>query len=124
MYNAKVIEYFTNPRNVGSLPEANGIGMAGNSDDGDQIWIYLQIDKEKIVDAGFRTFGCAAAIATSSMATELALGKSLQEALCISNADIAAALGGLPARKLECSNFAANALHAAIENFQKTLLPS
>jgi len=123
MYNAKVIEYFTHPRNVGSLPEANGIGMAGNSDDGDQIWIYVQIDKEKIIDVGFRTFGCAAAIATSSMATELALGKSPQEALRISNADIAAALGGLPACKLDCSNFAANALHAAIENFQKSSTP-
>lgn len=123
MYNTKVIDYFTNPRNVGSLPDANGVGMAGNPDDGDQIRIYLRVEEGKIVAASFRTFGCAAAIATSSIVTELVMGKTLAEALLISNAEVAAALGGLPAVKLECSNFAADALHAAIENFQQSSPP-
>jgi nitrogen fixation NifU-like protein len=123
MYNAKVIDYFTNPRNVGRLPDANGIGMAGNPEDGDQIWIYVQIQGGKIIAAGFRALGCAAAIATASILTELVMGKTLPEALLITNADIATALGGLPAPKLKCSNFAADALHAAIENFQQSTQP-
>lgn len=117
MYNDIVLDHFTNPRNTGSIPEANGIGRSGNPSDGDSFTIYIKVNDGIIKDIKFKTFGCGAAIAASSMLTLLASGKSLEAAMNISNADVAEALGGLPPRKLLCSNFAADALHAAIEDY-------
>ena len=119
MYNQKVVDYFMNPRNAGKLDDANAIGEAGNPTCGDVMKIYLKIDPgtEVIEDIRFETFGCAAAIATSSMVTELAKGKTIAEALKINNKDVAEALGGLPPVKLHCSLLAQEGIQAAVADY-------
>mgnify|MGYP000942996351 CR=1 FL=1 len=117
MYSEKVMDHFTNPRNVGEIPDADGIGEVGNAKCGDIMRIYLKVDNDVITDIKFKTFGCGAAIATSSMVTEMVKGKSLSEALTITNKAVAEALGGLPPVKMHCSNLAADALHAAIQDY-------
>lgn len=117
MYSEKVMDHFTNPRNVGEIPDADGVGQVGNPTCGDIMRIYIKVKDDVIEDIKFKTFGCGAAIATSSMVTEMAKGKTLAEALKISNKAVAEALDGLPPQKMHCSNLAADALHAAIENY-------
>ncbi len=117
MYSENVIDHFTNPRNVGEIEKADGIGTAGNPADGDVVTIYVKIESNIIKDIKFKAFGCAAAIATGSMTTELAKGKTIEEGLKISREDVARELGGLPAKKNECSNLGAAALHAAINDY-------
>jgi nitrogen fixation NifU-like protein len=117
MYTDKVMDHFTNPRNVGEIVEANGVGEVGNAKCGDIMRIYLQVEENIIKDVKFKTFGCGAAIATSSMVTEMVKGKTLEEALKISNQAVAEALGGLPPAKMHCSNLAADALHEAIKDY-------
>lgn len=117
MYNDKVMEHFASPHNVGEIPDADGIGEVGNPTCGDIMRMYLKIVDNRIVDIKFKTFGCGAAIATSSMVTDLVRGMTLEEALQVSNRSVADALGGLPANKLHCSNLAADAVHAAIEDY-------
>lgn len=119
MYSEKVMEHFKNPRNVGELEKADGVGEVGNIKCGDIMRIYLQVEEGIIQDIKFRTFGCGAAIATSSAVTEMAKGKTLDEALKLTNAMVAEELGGLPPLKMHCSNLAADALKAAIEDYQK-----
>lgn len=120
MYSQKVIEHFTNPRNVGELENPDGLGKVGNPTCGDLMWLYLDINEDDVIqDIKFKTFGCAAAIATSSMVTEMAIGKSIQEAYTLTRKDVAQGLDGLPPVKLHCSNLAADALHAAIEDYMK-----
>lgn len=118
MYSEKVMEHFTNPRNVGEIPDADGIGKVGNPVCGDLMWIYIKVKDDRIEDIKFKTFGCGAAIATSSMITELARGKTLDEAMKITRQDVADALDGLPPVKMHCSNLAADGLHAAIEDYR------
>ncbi|TYO95090.1 Fe-S cluster assembly scaffold protein NifU [Desulfallas thermosapovorans] len=118
MYTDKVMDHFENPRNVGEIADADGVGQVGNPTCGDIMKIYLKIDNDVITDIKFKTFGCGAAIATSSMVTEMAKGKTIEEALKLSNKAVAEALGGLPPKKMHCSNLAADALHAAIENYR------
>jgi nitrogen fixation NifU-like protein len=117
MYTEKVMDHFTNPRNVGEIENANGIGEVGNAKCGDIMRIYLDVQNDIIKDVKFKTFGCGAAIATSSMVTELVMGKTLDEALKISNDAVAEALDGLPPAKMHCSNLAADALHEAIKDY-------
>jgi nitrogen fixation NifU-like protein len=117
MYNEKVMDHFSNPRNVGEIENANGVGEVGNAKCGDIMRIYLQVENDIIKDVKFKTFGCGAAIATSSMVTEMVKGKTLDEALEISNQAVAEALGGLPPAKMHCSNLAADALHEAIKDY-------
>ncbi|WP_215829479.1 Fe-S cluster assembly scaffold protein NifU [Pelorhabdus rhamnosifermentans] len=117
MYSEKVMDHFTNPRNVGVIDDANGVGEVGNAKCGDIMKIYLKVEDSIIKDVKFKTFGCGAAIATSSMVTEMVKGKTLEEALEISNAAVAEALDGLPPIKMHCSNLAADALHAAIKDY-------
>ncbi len=119
MYNEKVFEHFRNPRNVGKIDDADGIGTVGNPVCGDLMTIYIKVKDDVIEDVKFQTFGCAAAIATSSMATELAKGKSLDEAIRITRHVVAEALGGLPKQKMHCSNLAADALKLAIVDYLK-----
>lgn len=119
MYTEKVMEHFRNPRNMGEIPEADGIGTVGNPVCGDLMTIYIKVKDNKIADVKFKTFGCGAAIATSSMITELAKGKTLEEALKITRGNVAESLGGLPPIKMHCSNLAADGLHAAIEDYLK-----
>ncbi len=122
LYSKEVMDHFMNPRNVGEIKNADGVGETGNPTCGDIMKIYLDIDevdgKEIIKDVKFQTFGCGAAVATSSMVTEMVMGKTLDEAERISNAAVAEALGGLPPVKMHCSNLAANALHEAIKNYR------
>ncbi|MFZ3102780.1 MAG: Fe-S cluster assembly scaffold protein NifU [Desulfitobacteriaceae bacterium] len=118
MYSEKVMDHFTNPRNVGEICEASGVGEVGNAKCGDIMRIYLDIEDDIIKDVKFKTFGCGAAVATSSMVTEMVKGKTIAEALEISNAAVAEALDGLPPAKMHCSNLAADALHAAIKDYQ------
>jgi nitrogen fixation NifU-like protein len=118
MYSKTVMDHFKNPRNVGVIESADGVGEVGNPLCGDMMTIYLKIEDERINDIKFQTFGCGAAIAVSSMLTELAKGKSLEEAKRISNKDVANALEGLPKNKLHCSNLGADALHMAIQNYE------
>lgn len=120
MYNEKVMDHFSNPRNVGELADADGIGKVGNPTCGDIMQITIKVEDDKIKDIKFKTFGCGAAIATSSMVTEMVKGKTLDEALKITNKEVANALGGLPPVKMHCSNLAADALHAAIEDYKKS----
>ncbi|HKL25994.1 MAG TPA: Fe-S cluster assembly scaffold protein NifU [Desulfuromonadales bacterium] len=120
MYTDKVMEHFTNPRNVGSLDDADGVGEVGNASCGDIMKIYLKVEDNVIKDIKFKTFGCGAAIATSSMVTEMALGKTLDEAMELTNQAVAEALDGLPAQKMHCSNLAADALHEAIKNYKES----
>ncbi len=119
MYSKKVMEHFMNPRNVGELPDANGCGEVGNPVCGDIMHIEIKVEDDIIQDIKFKTFGCAAAIATSSMVTELVKGKTLAEAERITNRSVAEALDGLPPVKMHCSNLAADALHEAIKNYME-----
>jgi len=119
MYSSKVLEHFRNPRNKGKLKDADAVGKVGNPICGDVMYIYIKVKNNKIVDIGWETMGCAAAIATSSMITELAKGKTLDEAMKITRNDVAEALEGLPPIKMHCSNLAADGLHKAIENYKK-----
>lgn len=118
MYSDKVMEHFNNPRNVGVIEKADVIGEVGNPVCGDIIKLYLKIDNDVIEDVKFKTFGCGAAIATSSMVTDLVKGKTLDEALKISNETVAESLDGLPPTKMHCSNLAADALHKAIKKYR------
>ena len=120
-YSKKVMKYFLHPRNMGEIKNADAVGEVGNAVCGDIMRIYLKIDKKnnKIKDIKFKTTGCAAAISTSSITTELAKGKTLEQAKKLNNSDVAKALGGLPPVKMHCSNLAADALHKAIENYEK-----
>lgn len=118
MYSEKVMDHFTNPRNVGEIADADGVGMEGNPTCGDAMQIFIKVKDDRIVDAKFRTFGCGAAIAVSSMVTEMVKGKTLDEALAISKEAVAAELGGLPPQKMHCSNLGADALRKAIEDFR------
>ncbi len=117
MYSEKVMDHFTNPRNVGEIADADGVGQVGNPVCGDIMKIYIKVKNNIIEDIKFKTFGCGAAIATSSMVTELVKGKTLEEAMQVSNKQVAEALGGLPPQKMHCSNLAADALHAAIQDY-------
>jgi nitrogen fixation NifU-like protein len=117
MYSDKVMDHFTNPRNVGEIKGADGKGSVGNPVCGDTTDIYIKVEKGKISDIKFKTFGCGAAIATSSMITEMAIGKTLKEALEITRDSVADELDGLPSQKLHCSNLAADGLRAAIEDY-------
>jgi len=119
MYTEKVMEHFRNPRNMGDMPDADGVGTVGNPVCGDLMTIFIKVKDNKIADVKFKTFGCGAAIATSSMITELAKGKTLEEATKISRGDVAESLGGLPPVKMHCSNLAADGLRAAIEDYLK-----
>lgn len=121
IYSAKVMEHFANPRNVGELPDANGIGEIGNAKCGDIMKIYLKIENDIIVDCKFKTFGCGAAIATSSMATELIKGKPLDDALKLTNKAVVEALDGLPPVKIHCSVLAEQAIKAAIADYYTRL---
>ena len=118
MYTDKVMDHFQNPRNVGELSDANGVGEVGNAVCGDIMKIYLKVEGDRISDVKFKTFGCGAAIATSSMVTEMVKGKTLDEALAITNQAVAEALDGLPPQKMHCSNLAADAMHKAIEDYK------
>ncbi|MCF8001873.1 MAG: Fe-S cluster assembly scaffold protein NifU [Halanaerobiales bacterium] len=118
MYSEKVMDHFQNPRNVGELENPDAVGEVGNPSCGDIIQLFLKIDDEVITDIKFKTFGCGAAVATSSLTTELVKGETIEEALKISNKDIAEKLGGLPSNKMHCSNLAADALKDAIENYR------
>ncbi|MDK2836890.1 MAG: nitrogen fixation protein NifU [Thermosediminibacterales bacterium] len=118
MYNEKVMDHFENPRNVGEIENPDGVGTVGNPQCGDIMKIFLRIEDNIIKDIKFKTFGCGAAIATSSMITEMVKGKSIEDALKISNKAVADALGGLPPVKMHCSNLAADALHAAIKDYK------
>ncbi len=117
LYSEKVMDHFTNPRNVGKIDDADGIGEVGNAKCGDIMKIYLKIENDIIVDVKFNTFGCGSAIASSSMATELIKGKPLSEALELTNKAVAEALDGLPAYKMHCSVLAEEAIRAAIKNY-------
>jgi len=119
MYSKKVIEHFRNPRNMGEIKNADGVGTVGNPVCGDTMTLYIKVKNNRITDIKFKTFGCAAAIATSSMITELAKGKILEEAEKITRDDVANELEGLPPIKMHCSNLAADALKAAIEDYRK-----
>ena len=118
LYSEKVMEHFSDPRNVGEIADADGVGAVGNPKCGDVMKIFLKIEDDRVKDIKFKTFGCGAAIATSSMVTEMAKNKTLDEALEISNKTVAEALDGLPPQKMHCSNLAADALHAAIEDYR------
>ncbi len=118
MYSQKVIDTFKNPKNVGAIENPDAVGTVGNSNCGDIMKIYLKIDGDVITDVKFETFGCAAAVATSSVATEMVKGKTLDEALKIKNSDVIAALDGLPAQKIHCSVLAEEAIKAAIDDYR------
>lgn len=119
MYSDKVMDHFMNPRNVGEIENADGVGQVGNPKCGDIMKMYLKIENDIIVDAKFKTFGCGAAVATSSMATELVKGKTIDEALKITNQAVAEALDGLPPVKMHCSNLAEEAIKSAIEDYKR-----
>lgn len=116
-YSEKVMDHFTNPRNVGEIEDASGVGTVGNAKCGDIMRIYLDIDNNVIKDAKFKTFGCGAAVATSSMATELIIGKTVEEALKVTNEAVMEALDGLPPVKVHCSLLAEEAIHAALWDY-------
>jgi nitrogen fixation NifU-like protein len=118
LYNPTVLDHFLNPRNVGDVPEPEALGQAGDASCGDTMRLTLRIKNGRIVDARFRTFGCAAAIASSSMATELLKGRTVEEARHFSDLEVVAALGGLPPAKIQCSVLAGQALRAALENYR------
>ena len=119
MYSEKVMQHFKNPQNMGEIPDADGVGSVGNPTCGDLMTMYIKVKDNRIEDVKFKTYGCGAAIATSSMTTELAKGKTIDEAMKLSRASVAESLGGLPPVKMHCSNLAADALHAAIEDYKK-----
>ncbi|VVC71935.1 Iron-sulfur cluster assembly scaffold protein IscU 2 [uncultured archaeon] len=117
MYSEKVMEHFRNPKNMGVMENPDGVGEVGNPQCGDIMTVYIKVKDNRIADVKFQTFGCVAAVATSSMVTELAKGKTLDEALKLTRKDVATELGGLPPIKEHCSNLAAEALHAAIKDY-------
>ena len=117
LYSEKVMDHFTHPRNVGVIEDANGVGEVGNAKCGDIMKIYLKIEDDIIKDVKFETFGCGSAIASSSMATELIKGKTIEEALAVTNKQVVDALGGLPAYKLHCSVLAEESIKAAVKNY-------
>jgi len=119
LYSDKVMDHFTNPRNVGELDDANGVGMVGNAKCGDIMQMFLKIENDIIVDVRFKTFGCGAAIATSSMATELVKGCTVEEALALSNRAVMEALDGLPPVKVHCSVLAEQAIRAALSDYYR-----
>ncbi|MHA1293549.1 MAG: Fe-S cluster assembly scaffold protein NifU [Promethearchaeota archaeon] len=119
MYSKKVMEHFRNPRNMGEMEDADAVGEVGNPVCGDLMYIYIKVKDNRIEDISFQTFGCGAAIATSSMITELAKGKTLDEALEITRNDVSNALDGLPPIKMHCSNLAADGLHEAIRRYKE-----
>ena len=119
MYGKKVMDHFMSPRNVGEIKDADGKGEVGNPVCGDIMTFYIKVKDNKIVDVKFKTFGCGAAIAVSSMVSEMAKGKTVDKALKITNKNVAKELGGLPKNKLHCSNLGADALHKAIEDYLK-----
>ena len=122
LYSEKVMDHFTNPRNVGEIDDAQGVGVVGNAKCGDIMKIYLEIDENDIItDCKFKTFGCGAAIATSSMATELIKGKSVKEALALTNSAVVEALDGLPPVKVHCSVLAEEAVRSAIADYYKKI---
>lgn len=118
MYSAKVMDHFTNPRNVGIIEDANVVVQVGDPGCGDALLIFIRIGEDRIQDIKYKIYGCGAAIATSSVASEMAMGRTLDEVLQISEESIAFALDGLPAEKMHCSNLAASALHAAVRHYQ------
>lgn len=117
LYSEKVMDHFTNPRNVGKIDDADGVGEVGNAKCGDIMKMYLKIKDDRIEDVKFETFGCGSAIASSSMATELIKGKTVDEALAVTNKQVVDALGGLPAYKLHCSVLAEESIKAAVKNY-------
>ncbi len=119
MYSDKVMEHFKNPRNVGEIKDADGVGTVGNPVCGDMMTMYIKVKDDKIADIKFKTYGCGAAIATSSMTTELAMGKTIEEAEKITRQSVADALDGLPPVKMHCSNLASDALIEAIKDYKK-----
>ncbi|MEW6082794.1 MAG: Fe-S cluster assembly scaffold protein NifU [Bacillota bacterium] len=122
MYNEKVMDHFCNPRNVGEMEDADGVGQVGNPVCGDVLRLAIKVKDGRIEEARFMTFGCGAAIATSSVLTEMVKGMSLEEAMEVTNRMVAGALGGLPPVKMHCSNLAADALQKAIEDYKGRLL--
>jgi nitrogen fixation NifU-like protein len=121
MYSDKIMEHFINPRNVGEIADADGIGQVGNAKCGDIMKMYIKVHDDRIIDVKFKTFGCGAAIASSSMATEIIKGKTLDEAMKLSNKAVAEALGGLPAVKMHCSVLAEEAIKGAIDDYKLKL---
>jgi len=119
IYTEKVMEHFRNPRNMGELEHPDGVGTVGNPVCGDVMTIHIKVEGDRLADIKFKTFGCAAAIATSSMITELAKGMTLDEAMQVNNEDVADALEGLPQVKMHCSNLAAEGLHKAIQDYRE-----
>ncbi|WP_419014989.1 Fe-S cluster assembly scaffold protein NifU [Dysosmobacter sp.] len=117
LYTETVMDHFTHPRNVGDIPDADGVGEVGNAKCGDIMKMYLKIKDDRIEDVKFETFGCGSAIASSSMATELIKGKTIEEALAVTNKQVVDALGGLPAYKLHCSVLAEESIKAAVKNY-------
>lgn len=119
IYSEKVMDHFQNPRNVGIIPDADGVGQVGNPVCGDMMTFYIKVKDNRLSDIKFQTFGCGAAIAVSSIISEMAMGKTVEEAMKITNEAVAEELGGLPKNKLHCSNLGADALRAAIEDYRK-----
>jgi nitrogen fixation NifU-like protein len=119
MYSEKVMDHFQNPRNAGDMTDPDGVGQVGNPSCGDIMKIFIKVNDDVITDIKFKTFGCGAALATSSMVTEMVKGKTIAEALQVTNKAVAEALDGLPPKKMHCSNLAADALHAAIEDYRQ-----
>lgn len=127
VYSEKVMDHFMHPRNVGEIENPDGVGEVGNPVCGDMMTFYIKVEDNRLADIKFKTFGCGAAIAVSSIVTEIAMGKTLEEAMRITNKTVAQELGGLPQNKLHCSNLGADALHNAIRNYlektgQKTVV--
>ncbi|QSZ67789.1 Fe-S cluster assembly scaffold protein NifU [Methanofollis aquaemaris] len=118
-YSKRVMDHFMNPRNVGEVEDADGVGLVGNPVCGDLMQVTIRVEEDVITDIKFKTFGCGSAIATASMVTELAMGKHLDEALAITRQDVADELEGLPPVKMHCSNLAADALHEAITDYRE-----
>ena len=118
IYSDKVMDHFSNPRNVGTIADADGVGQVGNPVCGDMMSFYIKVKDNRLVDIKFQTFGCGAAIAVSSMVSEMAMGKTLEEAALITNEKVAEELGGLPKNKMHCSNLGADAPHLAITNYK------
>ncbi|GBE02545.1 nifU-like protein [bacterium BMS3Bbin06] len=119
MYSKEIMDHFMNPRNVGEIPDPDGVGVEGNPVCGDVMKLFIKVKDDRIEDVKFQTFGCGAAIAVSSMITEMAKGKTIDEAEKISKEDVADKLGGLPPQKMHCSNLGADALKKAIEDFRQ-----
>jgi nitrogen fixation NifU-like protein len=117
IYSDMVMDHFTNPRNVGEIENPDGVGEVGNPVCGDMMTFYIKVEDGRLADVKFKTFGCGAAIAVSSMISEMAMGKTIEEAMKISRGDVADELGGLPTQKMHCSNLGADALHKAIEDY-------